>query len=150
MYHQAGIDKLSENQLSILRNGHPVRVKLGNHHKVHLSVPQLKKLHSAHKHGKASTIQFDPYQTEAHGSGMLGDIAQKAKAFVQKHHLQDIVNPVIAKAKRLGHHAVNRASHFAHNQLNRLQPIEGHGIMSDVADHLGEAAFHTALNIPHP
>ena len=150
MYHPIGIEKLSENQLSRLRNGHSVRVKIGNHHKVHLSVHQLKKLHAAHKHGKASTIQFDPYQMEAHGSGMFGDIARKAKAFVQRHHLQDIVNPVIAKAKRLGHHAVNRASHFAHNQLNRLQPIEGHGIMSDVADHLGEAAFHTALNIPHP
>ena len=154
MYHPIGIEKLSENQLSRLRNGHSVRVKIGNHHKVHLSVHQLKKLHAAHKHGKASTIQFDPYQMEAHGSGMFGDIARKAKAFVQRHHLQDIVNPVIAKAKRLGHHAVNRASHYAHSQLNRLQPIEGHGMMSDLAGsaahHLGEAAFHTAFNTSHP
>ena len=40
MYHSVGIDKLSENQLSRLRNGHSVRVKLGHHHKVHLSVHQ--------------------------------------------------------------------------------------------------------------
>ena len=38
MYHPVGIDNLSENQLSRLRNGHSVRDKLGNHHKVHLSV----------------------------------------------------------------------------------------------------------------
>ena len=143
MYHPVGIDKLSENQLSRLRNGHSVRVKLGHHHKVHLSVPQLKKLHAAHKHGKASTISFDPYQMEAHGSGLFGDIARKAKAFVQKHHLQDIVNPVIAKAKRFGHHAVNHASHFAHSQLNRLQPIEGHGLLEDAATSL---AFNAYLN----
>jgi len=143
MYHPVGIDKLSENQLSRLRNGHSVRVKLGHHHKVHLSVHQLKKLHTAHKHGKASTISFDPYQMEAHGSGLFGDIARKAKAFVQKHHLQDIVNPVIAKAKRFGHHAVNHASHFAHSQINRLQPIEGHGLLGDAATNL---AFNTYLN----
>ena len=143
MYHPVGIDKLSENQLSRLRNGHSVRVKLGNHHKVHLSVHQLKKLHSAHKHGKASTLSFDPYQMEAHGSGIFGDIARKAKAFVQKHHLQDIVNPVIAKAKRMGHHAVNHASHYAHSQLNKLQPIEGHGLLGDFADSL---AFNAYLN----
>ena len=128
MYHEVGIHKLSENQLSKLRNGHPVRVKLGNHHKIHLSVQQLKKLHKASQKGSASTITFDPYQMEAHGSGIFGDIARKAKAFVQKYHLQDVVNPVIHKAKRLGHHAVNQASHYAHSQLNRLQSIEGSGM----------------------
>ena len=128
MYHPIGIQKLSENQLSRLRNGHPVRVKIGSHHKIHLSVPQLKKLHTAHKNGKASTITFDPYQNEAHGSGLFGDIARKAKQFVQKYHLQDVVNPVIHKAKRVGHHAVNRASQYAHSQIDRLQPIEGNGM----------------------
>jgi len=128
MYHEVGIHKLSENQLSKLRNGHPVRVKLGNHHKIHLSVQQLKKLHKASQKSSASTITFDPYQMEAHGSGIFGDIARKAKAFVQKYHLQDVVNPVIHKAKRLGHHAVNQASHYAHSQLNRLQSIEGSGM----------------------
>ena len=98
---------------------------------------------------------------EAHGSGLLGDIARKAKSFVQKHHLQDIVNPVIAKAKHLGHHAVNRASHFGHNalnhasyfahkQLNKLQPIEGHGIVNDAIDHFGNMAVAKTLNIHSP
>ena len=79
MYQTIGIQKLSENQLSRLRNGHSVRVKLGSHHNIHLSVQQLKKLHSASKKGKASTITFDPYQKEAHGCGKFGDIATKTK-----------------------------------------------------------------------
>ena len=85
MYHPVSIDKLSENQLSRLHNGHPVRVKAGNKHSVYLTIHQLKKLESANKKNKAATIQFDPYQQEAHGSGMLGE--RKAKSFVQKHHL---------------------------------------------------------------
>ena len=94
MYYEVGIQKLSDNQLSKLRNGHPVRVKLGNHHKICLSIQQLKKLHKAHKKGSASTITFDPYQLEAHGSGVLGDIARKAKSFIQKHKLQNILKQV--------------------------------------------------------
>ncbi len=42
MYHTVVIEKLSENQLSRLRNRHPVRLKLGNHHNIHLSIQQLK------------------------------------------------------------------------------------------------------------
>ena len=38
MYYEVGIQKLSDNQLSKLRNGQPVRVKLGNHHKICLSI----------------------------------------------------------------------------------------------------------------
>ena len=139
MYHPISIHKLSENQLSRLRNGHPVRIKMGSHHKVHLTAHQIKKLHQAHNHGKASTVTFDPYQMEAHGSGVFGDIARGAKAFVQKHHLQNVVNPLINGIKksghqtierisRAGHHGIKRGSHLAHSYLNQLQPIEGHGI----------------------
>ena len=70
MYHPIGIDKLSENQLSRLRNGHSVRVKLGSHHTVHLTGHQIRRLHTAHKNGKAMTLTFDPYQMEAHGFGI--------------------------------------------------------------------------------
>ena len=92
MYYEIGIQKLSDNQLSKLRNGHPVRVKVGNHHKIALSEQQVKKLNKASKKGSASTITFDPYQLEAHGSGILGRkakyIGRKAKALVQKYKLQ--------------------------------------------------------------
>ena len=141
MYYEVGIQKLSDNQLSKLRNGKPVRVKLGNHHKICLSVQQLKKLNSASKKGSASTITFDPYQLEAHGSGVLGDIARKAKAFIQKHKLQNIVNPIISRVKGEAHKGVSKVSNFAHSKINELQPIEqGEGIIGDVLGVLGNVA----------
>jgi hypothetical protein len=127
MYYEVGIQKLSENQLSKLRNGHPVRVKLGNHHKICLSIQQLKKLNKASQKGSALTISFDPYQLEAHGSGILGDIGRKAKAFIQKYKLQDIVNPVINRVKRESHKGVSKLSNYAHSKINELQPVEAIG-----------------------
>lgn len=141
MYYEVGIQKLSENQLSKLRNGHPVRVKLGNHHKICLSIQQLKKLNKASQKGSASTITFDPYQLEAHGSGILGDIGKKAKAFIQKYKLQDIVNPVINKVKKESHKGVSKLSNFAHSKISEIQPIEqGEGIIGDVLGVLGNVA----------
>ena len=58
MYKTIGIEKLSDNQLSRLRNGHSVRVKLGSHHNIHLSVQQLKKLHSASKKAKHQPLHL--------------------------------------------------------------------------------------------
>ena len=141
MYYEVGIQKLSNNQLSKLRNGHPVRVKVGNHHKICLNAQQVKKLNKAHKKGSASTVSFDPYQLEAHGSGVLGDIARKAKAFIQKHKLQDIVNPVINRVKKESHKGVSKLSNFAHSKINEIQPIEkGEGIIGDVLNVLGNVA----------
>jgi hypothetical protein len=141
MYHEVGIQKLSENQLSKLRNGHPVRVKLGDHHKICLSVQQLKKLHRASKKGSASTITFDPYQLEAHGSGILGNIGKKAKAFVQKYKLQNIVNPIINRVKNESHKGVSKLSNYAHSKINEIQPVEqGEGFLGDVFDVLGTVA----------
>ncbi len=77
MYKTVGIEKLIDNQSCRLRNGHSVRVQLGSHHNIHLSIQQLKKLHFASEKGKASTVTFDPYQKEAHGCGTFGDIARK-------------------------------------------------------------------------
>ena len=56
MYHLIGIDKLRENQLSRLRNGHSVCVQLGNDHMVHLTGHQTGRLHTAHNNGKATTL----------------------------------------------------------------------------------------------
>jgi hypothetical protein len=141
MYHEVGIQKLSENQLSKLRNGHPVRVKLGDHHKICLSVQQLKKLHRASKKGSASTITFDPYQLEAHGSGILGNIGKKAKAFVQKYKLQNIVNPIINRVKHESHKGVSKLSNYAHSKINEIQPVEqGEGFLGDVFNVLGTVA----------
>ncbi len=40
MYHEVGIAKLNSGQLSRLRNGHKVRVKLGDAHKINVSQKQ--------------------------------------------------------------------------------------------------------------
>ena len=61
MYHEAHIQALSKSQISRLLNGHPVRIKHGNHHKIHLSTEHLKKLHKASHKGGAATIALDPY-----------------------------------------------------------------------------------------
>jgi len=66
MYHKHHVGKLSTAQISKLLNGHAVRVKHGNHHEVHLSVEQSKKVHKAHSKGKAVQIRFDPYQIQHH------------------------------------------------------------------------------------
>ena len=63
-YHEQGIEKLSPAQISKLLNGHPVRVKHGLHHKLHVSEEHLKKLHRAHHKGSAATLQLDPYAIE--------------------------------------------------------------------------------------
>ena len=143
MYQTVGIEKLSDNQLSRLRNGHPVRVKLGNYHKIALNISQLKKLHSASKKGSAFTITFYPYQKEAHGSGLLGDIAKKAKAFIQKHKLQDMVNPNIAGAKKRAHAGVNYLSNRAKSKIDEIQEIEGEGIIGDIFSTIGTIANAT-------
>jgi hypothetical protein len=79
MYHSVGIASLSPAQLSRLRNGHKVRIKIGSSHKIHLSQEQSKKLNSAHKKGKAYTILFDPFQIEKHKAGIFGDISVKGR-----------------------------------------------------------------------
>ena len=126
MYHSTSIAKLSENQLRKLLKGEAVRIKVGNHHNIHLSVFQLKKLHSAHKKGKATTITFDPYQVSQHGSGIFGDIARKVyhagKEFVKSHK---------GAIKHHAHKAVHKVSGYAHKKIDE---IAGEGILSDIAN----------------
>ena len=58
-------------------------MRLGNHHKIHASSEQIKKLEKAHAAGKAYTMRMDPFQATQHGSGLWGDIASKVKGFVK-------------------------------------------------------------------
>ena len=98
MYHPTHIAKLSAAQISKILNGHRVRVKHGNHHVLHLSHEQHKKVMSAHKKGASSTIQFDPFQQQmanhqslrhghshvhAHGSG--NELLHESSSF-HAHH----------------------------------------------------------------
>jgi len=69
MYHPFKVSKLSKMQLSKLMKGMPVRIKKGDAQMLHLSMPQIKKLESAFKKGRAHTLQFDPFQMS--GKGMF-------------------------------------------------------------------------------
>jgi hypothetical protein len=128
MYHSTGVGKLSESQKSKLRNGHPVRIKLGSGNTLNLTDQQIKKLQSAHKKGTAYTITFHPEQAEKHGSGMFGDIASKAKAFAKKH--KDLINPIIAKVKAGAHSGIDKLSAKAREKIDDIiKPIEGEGVV---------------------
>ena len=128
MYHSTGVGKLSESQKSKLRNGHPVRIKLGSGNTLHLTDQQIKKLQSAHKKGAAYTITFHPEQAEKHGSGFFGDIASKAKAFAKKH--KDLINPIIAKVKASAHSGIDKLSAKSREKIDDIiKPIEGEGVV---------------------
>ena len=138
MYHSTGVGKLSPSQMSKLRNGHPVRIKLGSGNTLNLTDQQIKKLQSAHKKGAAYTITFHPEQAEKNGSGFFGDIASKAKEFARKH--KDLINPIIGRVKAGVHGGIDKLSNKAKEKLEELaskanakvdefiQPIEGEGV----------------------
>ena len=128
MYHSTGVGVLSESQKSKLRNGHPVRIKLGSGNTLNLTDQQIKKLQSAHKKGAAYTITFHPEQAEKHGSGFFGDIASKAKAFAKKH--KDLINPIIGKVKVGAHSGIDKLSAKAREKIDDIiKPIEGEGVV---------------------
>jgi hypothetical protein len=138
MYSTTAVGKLSESQKSKLRNGHPVRIKIGSGNTLNLTDPQIKKLQSAHKKGAAYTLTFHPEQAEKHGSGFFGDIASKAKAFARKH--KDLINPLIGRVRAGVHGGIDTLSNKAKEKLEELaskanakvdefiQPIEGEGV----------------------
>jgi hypothetical protein len=138
MYSTTGVGKLSESQKSKLRNGHPVRIKIGSGNSLNLTAEQIKKLTQAHKKGAAYTITFHPEQAEKHGSGFFGDIATKAKAFAKKH--KDLINPIIGRVRAGVHGGIDKLSNKAKEKLEELaskantkvdefiQPIEGEGV----------------------
>ena len=78
MYEEAGIAPLSKTQISKLLNHHSVRVKPGQHHKVHLSKEQMKKHLKSMQKGVGYTLTLDPYQRELHQHLRQGNSAIKA------------------------------------------------------------------------
>ena len=134
MYHTTGVGKLSESQKSKLRNGHPVRIKIGSGNNIHLTDPQIKKLQAAHKKGAAYTITFHPEQAEKHGEGFFGDIASKAKKFaistVKKN--RDLINPIIGRARSYAKSGIQKLADKANEKVDYYTPeIEGEGIIGD-------------------
>ena len=114
---------------------------------------QIKKLHKAHLLGKSVNLQFDPHQTQQHACGIFGDVATKAKAFVQKHKLQPMINPIIRGVKSRAHAGVNKLAKMAHEKIDTVQPIgqglkkrrgrprkTGSGVVSDIANLISKGA----------
>lgn len=143
MYEEIGIDKLSDSQRKNLIKGKAIRVKSGNSHYIYLTREQLKNVNKAFKHGKAVTIKFDKEQVEKHGAGLFGDIAK----FVKKHSLQKLVNPVIRGVKQASHSGVSRASNFLHSKIDKLKPIEGEGILSDILGAVSQGTNMLGLGV---
>ena len=134
MYHTTGVGKLSESQKSKLRNGHPVRIKMGSGNTLNLTDAQIKKLQAAHKKGAAYTITFHPEQAEKHGEGFFGDIASKAKKFaistVKKN--RDLINPIIGRARSYAKSGIQKLADKANAQVDKYTPeIEGEGLIGD-------------------
>ena len=130
MYHSTGVGILSESQKSKLRNGHPVRIKLGSGNTLNLTDQQIKKLQSAHKKGAAYTITFHPEQAEKHGSGFFGDIATKAKAFAKKQIIsnKDLLNPIIGRARSYAKSGIQKLADKANEKIDYYTPeiqVEG-------------------------
>ena len=131
MYHSIGVGILRESQKSKLRNGHPVRIKLGSGNTLNLTDQQIKKLQSAHKKGASYTITFHPEQAEKHGEGFFGDIASKAKKFaistVKKN--RDLINPIIGRARSYAKSGIQKLADKANEKVDYLTPeIEGEGV----------------------
>ena len=131
MYSTTGVGKLSESQKSKLRNGHPVRIKLGSGNSLNLTAEQIKKLNQAHKKGAAYTITFHPEQAEKHGSGFFGDIATKAKALaistVKKN--RDLINPIIGRARSYAKSGIQKLADKANEKIDYYTPeIAGEGV----------------------
>ena len=141
-YIPVEVAKLSDRQISRILNGHPVRVKHGGNHTLHLSSEQHKKLMRAHKKGSAITLVFDPFQMQEHdhirgaGFGKLGKLVKSASNNLVKSAKNELKQH-IPKAKEL---ALKRATEaiekFAEKTEDKLQ---GHGfknLMKGASNHL--------------
>lgn len=105
MYHEAQIAPISKKQVSKLLNGHPVRVKAGSHHKLHLSGEHHKKLHRAHAKGCGITITLDPYAIEhnqhlRHDVGMGGKLGKSFGKFIVKEGLEPLIRAGVTRGIR--------------------------------------------------
>jgi hypothetical protein len=127
MYKSVSVAKLSETQKSRLRNGHPVRIKVGTGNKLNLSDAQIKKLNSAARRKAAYTVTMDPHQMVQHGQGVFGDISSTLKRIARKN--KDLINPIIGRVKSGIHSGIDSLSSAAKGKVDQyIQPIEGEGV----------------------
>lgn len=127
MYSEIGVKKLSENQKSRLRNGHPVRISKGSGNKLYLTNEQIKKLESAARKGKAYTVTLHPEQAEKHGGGIFGDIASRVKRLAVQN--KDLINPIIGRVRGAAKKGVAKLATKADETIDKyITDIKGEGI----------------------
>jgi hypothetical protein len=147
MYHPIEVASLSPSQVSKLMKGHPVRVKSGKGHVIHLSSEQLKKHHKASMKGAGHNLMLDPYQITLHGHLMGRGVMSKAKKgvkhvgqFVKAHkkhfrplvnELKNVANQELAQASQhaiesgLSPELVNYYSELASEKLDKPYNVGG-------------------------
>jgi len=124
MYKDVSVARLSQTQKSKLRNGHPVRVKMGSGTALGLTDDQIKKLERAAKKGKAVTITLHAEQAEKHGAGILGDIATKIKKLAIQN--KDLINPIIGRVRGTAKRGVSKLANKANETIDKyITDIDG-------------------------
>jgi hypothetical protein len=113
MYHAVKIEQLSENQISKLLRGQPVRVKhaVNGEHTLKLSEEQAKKVARAYKKGSGCNIQLDPYQIdnlqELKGTGLKSTLKKFAKKAFREGKKY-----VVKEGKKLGRKGLREAEKY--------------------------------------
>ena len=123
MYYLEGIEKLSPTQARKLMSGHPVRVKKGPHHKLHMRPDQIKKLHSSHMKGKGTTLIMDPYQIDLNKETLGGALSLKDVGRVLKHGFDKYVRPQI---RPMLHEALNTGVEALSTYAPATAPFASH------------------------
>jgi hypothetical protein len=96
-YHNVGIHHLSPSQKAKLKRGCGVRMHLGSQHTLPLREDQVKKLHSAHRKGSASTVTLMPEQIQMlHGTGFFDSLKSIAKT------ITPVVRPIATNLLKQG------------------------------------------------
>jgi len=175
MYHEAHIAKLSPKQISRLLNAHPVRIKHGSHHKIHLSPEHHKKLHRAGLKGTAITVQLDPFAI-AHNEHLRDDIKKVSGLGMHHKHLHgkgtgtDLgayivtqgIEPLITASAQRGvqavagsgvrrgrprkHHKLHEhREHREHGEHHKLHEHREHGEHREHREHGGKVSYQQGL-----
>ena len=142
-YTHVGIEPLSHAQARKLVQGGRVKVKLGTHHKIHITPAHAKRLHAAHKRGAGIMLELDPYACELnghmHGEGIASKLkhaGHKIGKFVKGHKEQ--FRPLANSLKEAGHQAVADASMYALDQGVDPSLVGAYGAMAHQGIHGGK------------
>ena len=164
-YAHVGIEALSPAQARKLVRGERTKVKLGNHHKIHVTHEHAKRLHAAHRRGAGIMLELDPYAQDlnAHiaGEGLFSKVKNMAKKAAQFAPVQDFAHQAIEKAGAyasqhgIDPRLIEQASSMAHGQF---APPHGGSLKSfrqgiqkfaknPIVNKLGHMAFDEAKSL---